>query len=155
MKNLVQVFLTALLLYCFAFVPATHAEDGMVLYVKEGCSHCAKVEAFIEEHSLGDTLTIRDIVLDAEASEEYTAFMDEQDVPLEERGAVPVLTYGGNKWISGDTPIIDYLAEINDITIEKAKADGSSNALIIAGAVIVLVVFGYGIVNRPHVRKNG
>jgi glutaredoxin len=152
-KSIVFAGIGTVLLFLFSAVPMARSEDKPTLYVREGCAHCAKVEAFLDEHSLTDTVVIRDIILDPKASEDYTAFMEEQNVPLSEQGAVPVLVYDGDKWISGDTPIIEYLADVNNIKLEDPQTEGSNIALMAAGGIIVLVVFGYGIVGRMHGSK--
>lgn len=152
MKQIVRV-LCFLSIVAFAVCTAlpVKAVDKPILYVKEGCAHCAKVEAFIEDHSLGDTLEIQDVVLDDDAAEAYTSFMEEAEVPSSQQG-VPFLVYEDNKWLSGDAPIIEYLAKVNNIEI-KDETEGGSLVLIIAGGAAVLGIVGYGIVNAIHDRK--
>ncbi len=125
------------------------------LYVREGCSHCATVKAFMSANGIEDQVIVRDIIEDPKASEDYTSFMEANEVPLSERGAVPVLTYDENKWITGDTPIITYLAEKHDIELpEKNTSNNDNDLLLVLGGSIILIIVGYGIAkNVKSARK--
>lgn len=130
----------------------TTQSQGLVLYVQEGCGHCAKVEAFIETNDLAGEIEIKDVSADPGASEEYTAFFDAAGVPLEERG-VPLLVYGGSEYLTGDAPIIDYLKEQFGIVDEKKTYSGSEIALLAGGTVFIGAILGYGIVKVVNGRK--
>jgi glutaredoxin len=124
------------------------SEQNMVLYVQEGCNHCAKVEEFLEENGLIDELTIRDTSVDPDASEEYVNELERLGVPLEESG-VPMLVYDGDQYLTGDTPIISLLEERYEIkTPEDDPLITSTSDYITLGAGVLFVggILGYGIV---------
>ena len=152
-KLSLKVMAAVCLLIVTSAVSPVSAVSKPILYVKEGCSHCAKVEAFIEQYGLGETIEIKDVVLEPEASEDYTKFMEEQNVPAAEQG-VPFLVYGDMEWLSGDTPIIKYLAEENDITIEDTS-EGSNVALLATGGIFVIGIVGYGVFSGIFNSVNG
>lgn len=128
-------------------VPAT-------LYVRTGCSHCEKVEEFLLTNNLSDAVTIRDVSVDDGANIEYTQFMRDNNVPEVDQG-VPFLVYDDGQWLSGDQPIIDWLAEKYGITVEEPiRALDTSDYLILGvGAVVVAVIVGYGIMNVINGKK--
>ncbi|MDD3661509.1 MAG: glutaredoxin domain-containing protein [Candidatus Dojkabacteria bacterium] len=134
-----------------AGIPTVYAQQ-YTLYVQEGCTHCAKVEAFIEENGLEEEFAIRDVLIDTEAGEEYTAFLDEEAVPLQQRG-VPLMVYDGGQWLSGGVPIIDFLRERHGIE-EPEDPVGSDDILLLGGgAIIIAAIVGYGVVNSLHGKK--
>ena len=129
------------------------AEGEMILYVQEGCGHCEKVEEFIEENDLGEEIVSKNTSIDPGASEEYTDFLDAQEVPLEERG-VPVLVYDEDQYLIGDSLIISYLSEKYGIEEEERPSyDQSDYLLLFVGGGIVFAIVGYGIFNTIQSSK--
>lgn len=137
------ILLVALLLSTF-LAAKTFAADEVILYVQEGCNYCAKVEEFIDENSLGDDILIKDILLDEAASEEYTQFFDENEVPLEDRG-VPLLVDENGEWYTGDTPIISFFRDRYGIEVEPREMETTDLILLVVGGAIALSVVGYGV----------
>ena len=130
--------------------------DQMVLYVQEGCSHCAKVEAFIEENGLEGEFIIKDTSVDEGASEEYVEDLERLGVSLEESG-VPMLVYDNDQYLTGDTPIISFLQERFSITPSddgEIVADASDVVILTAGVLFVGGILGYGIVKIVNDRKS-
>lgn len=154
-RNIIKstLFATIAVFFSLCFLNTCFADEDLVLYVREGCSHCKKVENFMKEHSLEDKIEVRDLSFDLGASEAYTDFMERNEVPLDQRGAVPILTYGESGWVSGDTPIIEYLAKKYDIEIEKRSPQKTNDMLYVGGGTVFALVVGYGIVNMVNERK--
>lgn len=137
----------SVMLCCGIFATVVRAEDDLILYVQEGCGHCAKVEKFIEDNELGGVITIRDTIIDPGASEEYTEYLDSKEVPVDQRG-VPLLVINGADHRIGDSPIISYLQEAFGIE-EKESTDieREDAVLLVFGGGVVVSIFGYGIYN--------
>ncbi|MBD3244499.1 MAG: hypothetical protein GF335_00715 [Candidatus Moranbacteria bacterium] len=88
-------------------------KDFYYLFVGETCPHCRKVEEFIQENKLKESLDIK--ILEVTFHEENVKFYDEAEEKCQENlgGSVPVL-YHNEKCILGDTPIIDELRKISE-----------------------------------------
>lgn len=153
MKKLLAIFLCGVVMALF-FVRPAFAEDVMTLYVKEGCPHCAKVEQYIQDNSLESHFNIRNVTTDSGADQEFTAFMEASNVPEMSQG-VPFLVYDGTQWISGDQPIIDFVAQRYGLKAEDTKVSFSSSdyVTIIIGGLVVTFIIGYGIFNVINARK--
>ena len=130
----------------------TTDQGPLILYVQTGCTHCAKVEAFIEENGIGGNIPIRDVSVDEGASEEFTALLDSQNVPLDSRG-VPLLVHDGTEIISGDVPIIEYLRQTFDIPEESLSFSTTDFVMLGAGGVVALGVVAYGVYNGVYGNK--
>lgn len=115
----------------------------LILYVRQGCGHCSKVKAFISNNDLDDEVEIKDLGVDEGAVEEFNQFLDDNEVPIEERG-VPVLRYEDDRWAMGDTPIIEYLRDRYDIKEDK---DWTETILLVGGTAVLTLFLGYGVYN--------
>lgn len=131
-------------------------EEKALLFVEEGCPYCRKVEEFITDKSLDTKVDIRDIRKDPANAALYNQKFDEAQVPLEQRGGVPVL-FDGSQYFSGADEIIRYLGTKYQVPYEdylsdseEANNDGDDShsnrvvfgilaiGLLVAGGVIVL-----------------
>ncbi len=128
---------------------AVEESEKITLYVQTGCPHCNEVEKFIEENELEDHFEIYNISTNDQALNQYNSFWERVDAPISSRG-VPIIVYGNDEFVSGDTFIIDYLKERFEIEDEFSSDDAF---LLIGGAVIVAFVVGYGIVSAGNARK--
>ena len=141
------------------------AAEEVIVYVSEGCPHCQIVEQFIDKNDLADNLVIKNVTLDDDVGQEFTDFLDQKEVPYEERG-VPMMIYSDNEWISGDTPIIDVLKErfdlhesvnnepsdITDVDEDRQLGTGDMLAVTV-GAFVLAIIVGYGIFNAIDARR--
>lgn len=93
------IFLLALFLSKVASAEA----EPMVLYVGEGCLHCAEVEQFLEERGLYQSCTIevKEVYFNRGNAQELTRLFEEHNIPLMQRG-VPTLLAEGKFYIGGD-----------------------------------------------------
>jgi glutaredoxin len=146
---------TLLILITFVLIPSgIYAQEGIdkpVIYVREGCSHCAAVESFLEKNDLLSTVEIVETYNNEENQTELDSMFDEFDIPLNERG-VPFMVYNNSsELLGGDTPIISYLADLNGVEVVEVDTslptDTSNNGILIFGGFITLAVVGYGIYN--------
>ncbi|MEA3357048.1 MAG: glutaredoxin [Patescibacteria group bacterium] len=134
------------------------AGEELIIYVSEGCPHCKKVEEYIAENDLDDEVIIKNTTVEEDAREEFTNFLDENEVPYEERG-VPMMIYDDGEWLAGDSPIIEVLSEKFSIdgnvsAVEHERETNSGDLMIIVGGAFVLaLVVGYGIFNAIDARR--
>ncbi|MBN2100775.1 hypothetical protein JW710_02685 [Candidatus Dojkabacteria bacterium] len=152
------------LLGLFVMNGVVHAKpEDLVIYVSEGCPHCAKVEEFIEENNLEDNFEIKNVTVDGGVAEEYTNFVQDNDLPLEEQGT-PTLVYKDGddlRWVVGDTPIISFIEENYDVdnstedTSEDEKISTEDIVILVVGGIIVSSVLGYGIFKSVNDRRKG
>lgn len=136
------------------FIPSTifaqEVESSKpTMYIREGCSHCAAVEAFLEENELIDEVNIMETYNNEENQAELDQWFERLSVPTNQMG-VPFMVYeDGTKYLGGDTPIISYFSELFDIEITeedtKLPTSSSDSAILMIGALVMLGVVGYGI----------
>lgn len=139
-----RFLLTIFLLITLSFIPSKiiaqeeNAGD-LVLYVSEGCPHCANVENFIEENNLTGEIEVKDMSADHEAAAEYNLKCDKAGIALDERG-VPLL-FDGEEYIDGDSPIIAYLSGKFNISVDDDTDEGNKRAvLLILGMGVMLAI---------------
>lgn len=160
------LFLSSARLYRIA------GQEKMTLYVSTGCPHCAKVELFINKNEIEESFEIRNVTTDLDAAADLTELFEKSELPLNEQGT-PALEYDDGQLVTGDVPIMELLSEKYDIDYdpeeyedegEAADNDDDSNnnntqlstgdyVILIAGAVIVSFVVGYGIVKVVNERR--
>lgn len=147
MNNVKTVIIAWLAFGFLSVISPVRAQESLVLYVQEGCGHCAKVEKFIEDNELSGDIEIKDTILDPGVSEEYTEYLDSKEVPVEDRG-VPLLVIDGNDHKIGDTPIISYLRDVFGIEEDtQPSVETGDTVLLLFGGGVVVSIFGYGVVN--------
>ncbi len=90
-----------------------HTNGSYVLFVAQGCTHCAVVEHYLSEQSLpeGSTIEIQDIRVDTQALSQYQKVSTQLGIPLAEQG-VPLLLTPDNRGIQGDTAIVAYFDSV-------------------------------------------
>jgi glutaredoxin len=134
------------------------AAEEMTLYISTGCPHCAEVERFLKKHNLEEDIKIKNITEDEGVAEEYSDFVEENDISSRQQGTPTLVSISGGEeddfeWVVGDEPIIEFLAEKYDIELENESAPIGDYLLLGIGAVIVSFVIGYGIVNVVNGKK--
>ncbi len=122
-------------------------QERLILYVSTGCPHCARVEEFISNNDLEEKITIRNITTDEGAAEEYSDFVEENQIPMDEQGTPTLIYLDGEDfdWVVGDTPIEDFLSDKYDIEQEDS-AQASDYFVMGFGLIFVSFILGYGIV---------
>ena len=82
--------------------------NGIVLYYGDGCPHCAIVEEYIKENSIGDKIsfTQKEVYYNQNNAKELEAKAKICGLPADSIG-VPFL-WDGEKCLIGDQPIIDF-----------------------------------------------
>lgn len=143
-----------ILLVCFAFPFISFAQESvtspdlldLTLYVRQGCSHCAKVEAFITKYNIVDNVVIRDTFENQGYTDELNGYFDKFKIEEGARG-VPFLVINGIEYKAGDTPIIEYLTDTFNITVVDEKYQTSTSDMIFLGigGLFLFAVLGYGI----------
>lgn len=139
-----------------------NAEAKMTLFVSTGCPHCIKVREFIDEYGIEDKVVVWNVHTDDGAAEKYTDFVAEHEIPPTEQGT-PTLIYDESKYVVGDTPIIDFLAERYELQENNHMSDDISDdddsmftvgdyVLFGIGLIVVLSIVGYGIVRLENGR---
>jgi len=120
-------------LFIFALFPfsagANHEvpEGDYFLFVAAGCSHCAAVEAYLEDQELPDelTLTTYDIYADHSHASLFNQMTDSLGIPVVQRG-VPLLIAPGNRVLIGDVSIIDFFDSVlRHIASDAETADAA------------------------------
>lgn len=107
----------------------------MILYVGEGCPHCAAVEEFLAEKGYYDkcSIEVKEVYFNRGNAQELTALFEEHNVPLLQRG-VPTLLAEGKLYIDGDR-IRNYLSGL--VITEEPSCEQPNLLLpaLIAGAL--------------------
>jgi glutaredoxin len=120
--------------------------DKPILFVREGCPHCAKVDSFMNEYSLTDQVERVETLNNNEEIALMEEWFDHFELPANQRG-VPFMVVDNDTYYAGDTPIIQYLADQNDIEIvaEEYQATMSDTVILLVGGGFLAAVLGYGI----------
>jgi len=94
-----------------------------IIYVGDGCPHCANVEAYVEKNDLEKFLPVvfKEIYYNRENAQEFNKVADRIGAPMNRRG-VPFMVYGSQYWI-GDRPIIEVLEN----AYQNVKAEEEEN----------------------------
>jgi glutaredoxin len=129
-------------------ISATTAAPSPVLtlYVREGCTHCAAVKAFIAKYNITDKVKTVETLNIPAAEAELNTWYDKFQVATADRG-VPFLVIDGKSYLEGDTPIIDYLTKTFNITVVADTTPTSTTDIVfvVAGGLILFSILGYGI----------
>jgi len=134
MKKLLTVILPVAFLV-FGLFSSVWAQEEIKIFVGEGCLHCAKVEKYVSDNNLQNKLNIKfyEIYSNKENALLFNQICDQKGIPLTERG-VPMLIKG-DKYILGDRPIIEFLAQYDSqgdqgqFLDETTKQNKSNNRL--------------------------
>jgi len=98
-----------------------YTQSEMVIYVGDGCSHCAKVEAHVEEMDYENIfdLEFKEIYFDRGNALEYNQEASRLGLPITQRG-VPMMVVE-NGYLSGDRPI-NYFLDAQNAMLEAKNA---------------------------------
>lgn len=145
MKNLI---ISLILLLTIPFtVFAQEVGDKPILYVREGCVHCAKVDAFLEKNNLKDTVVIKETFNNEANQKELGEWFTKLNVTDPNQQGVPFLVVDEKTYFVGDAPIIEYIANKNNIVVEVEEYQSSTadSIFLVVGGLLLFGVLGYGI----------
>lgn len=120
--------------------------DKPILFVRQGCPHCAKVDAFMTEYNLSSQVERKETLNNQTNLDLMDDWFDHFDVAQAQRG-VPFLVVDNETYYAGDTPIIQYMADQNDIEVKAEEYESSmSDTLVLGlGGIFLAAVLGYGV----------
>jgi len=129
MSELFQKILAGLFLIIFCigisvsqYVFAADLAGKVVFFWGRGCSHCAKVDAYVKKNNLDEIFNIerKEIYFNEKNREEFNRLCDEHNLELDERG-VPMAVING-ECVIGDKLIIDKLNnEISELPAQNQE----------------------------------
>jgi glutaredoxin len=130
-------------------VNAQTVGDKPLLYVREGCSHCAKVKAFLDKYNLNDKVKILETFNNEANTKELDSWFVKLNVTDPNEKGVPFLVVDDKTYLVGDVPIIEKLSKDNNITIDVTEYQSSTSDTIflVIGGFVLFGVLGYGIVS--------
>ncbi len=103
--------LTILLASLFIFASESYsASSGLVLYVSSDCPHCQNLKKFIADHKVEDKIHFQEKEIHDPKNLDDLVNACERCGILQNQVGVPLLT-DGQRCITGDEDIIDYLAK--------------------------------------------
>ena len=112
------------------------ANQTPVLFVGQGCPHCAKVKEFLNKNNI--KVPIKEIYFDKTNRELFLQVIKSCKIPQNQAG-VPLLQVDKNRCIVGDNPIIAYFKN-QTMTPNKNKTKPSPASLtllaVISGALV-------------------
>ncbi len=86
------------------------AESGIVYFYSQSCSHCAKVQAFLEENNIDQTVSfVKKEISNSANAAEFGEKAEECSIAENQRG-VPML-YSEGKCFLGDSQVIGFFQE--------------------------------------------
>ena len=123
-----------LMLFCVGinvsqYISTASASEKVIFFWGQGCSHCSKVDAYVQKNNLDEVFDIerKEIYFDEENREEFTRLCDGHNLELNERG-VPMAVING-KCVIGDKPIIDQLNNgISESPLQESEPSGVAQA---------------------------
>lgn len=151
MKKLFVYLIAVLSLTLFlpSFANAQEVGDKPLLYVRQGCPHCAKVEAFLDKYNLNDTVKMIETYNNEANTNELNSWFTKLNVTDPNQQGVPFLVVDDKTYFVGDEPIIQYLAAQHNITIDPNEYQSSTadSVFLLIGGLVLFGVIGYGIYN--------
>jgi cytochrome c biogenesis protein CcdA/glutaredoxin len=92
-----------------------------VIYVGDGCPHCAKVEEHVEQNDYDEIFDVefKEVYHDSDNATEFNKVAEAYGIDLLKRGVPAMVVHG--QYIVGDTPINDYF----DDQYDKLELDGA------------------------------
>lgn len=148
MKKLIIGIFLSLAILVTSINSVSAADTKYKLYIRQGCPHCAKVEAFLKDNNLEDKVQYIE-TLNNEANQKA---MDEDfkkyGVTDPNQIGVPFLVVDDKTYYVGDKPIIEFFAGKYNIDISKLDEYQSSSADILFlgfGGLAVIAIVGFGI----------
>src|SRR5688572_4957695 len=91
MKKILIALVLSLALLLPAAVNAQTIGDKPILYVREGCPHCAKVKAFLSKYNLTDSLEIKETFNNPANTAEMESWFKKLNVTDPNEKGVPFL----------------------------------------------------------------
>ncbi len=145
-KILIALVLSFALLFPLT-VKAQEVGDKPLLFVRKGCSHCAKVDAFLIKYNLQDKVKKLETLNNEENTKQLNSWFTKLKVTDPNQQGVPFLVIDDKTYFVGDAPIIEYLAKQNNITIDAQEYQSSpADTLFLAvGGLLLFGVLGYGV----------
>jgi glutaredoxin len=140
-----KLILTIIIL-SLSILPTFAQDTPPIIYVREGCPHCAKVKEFVSANDIETEVQY----IETYNNEENQALMDSEferlNVPQASRG-VPFMVYDQDQYEIGDVPIIEYLANKHEIEIvEPEYSTAAADYLFLGlGGLFILGILGYGV----------
>lgn len=127
----------------FQIASAQGNKDKITIFEAIGCTHCLKLDEFIQQNNLEKIFNIekKEIRFNRQSAEEFNRLADQFNIPLEQRGTPSALIDG--QFIVGDQPIIKSLKEkIKNLPLTSPNNNiiNSSKKLtlpLVTGAAIV------------------
>ncbi len=118
-----------------------------IMYGRADCPHCTNVKNFMASNEIEDQYEYKEIINNEENQAEFTAWLDHFEIPADQRG-VPFMVVDEQTYLFGDTPVIEYFAEKNNIEVsDEYKASGSDTIFLVIGGLVMASVFGYAILS--------
>jgi len=131
-------FLFLSFLPSFVFAQELNNNDKAILFYGDGCPHCMKVEGYLDENNLIDTLDRKEIYHNSENAQEFNKICEEEGIDFMNRG-VPFL-YSEGECFVGDKQIISYFESKDENTKANEVKEGFSKNLtipVLLGAALV------------------
>ena len=121
-------------------------ELPLKMYVRQGCTHCAKVKEFLNTNNLKDKVTELETYNNTENQKMLDEEFKKYDVPNEQRG-VPFMVVSDTEYLVGDQPIIQYFADKYNIKVEDQsyQSSPSDTIFLVLGGTVLYAVLGYGL----------
>lgn len=128
------------------------AQTKYVLFVREGCPHCAKVKEFISSNNLGANVEYVETLNNPNNQERMRLEEERVGIAENQQGAVPFMAFDNGDYLRGDRDIVEFLADRYDVVVPDGLQDGTSTyksspadyALLGFGALVLVGIIGYG-----------
>ncbi|MBI2356925.1 glutaredoxin family protein [Candidatus Dojkabacteria bacterium] len=145
MKKILTI-IAGIFFLLFSLAPLYAEEAPLKLYVREGCQHCAKVKAFLNQYSLNDKVEIIETLNNQENIDKLDAEFKKYNAPQSDQG-VPFMIVSDTEYLVGDQPIIKYFSDKYDIVVKEPeyKSSATDTVFMIIGGTALLAVLGYGL----------
>lgn len=129
------------------FVNAQEVGDKPILFVRKGCPHCAKVEAFLDKYNLRENVEFKETFNNEANTKEMGDWFTKLNVTDPNQRGVPFLVVDDKTYYVGDIPIIEYLAEKNNIEVDVSEYQSSmaDTIFLVVGGLVLFGVVGYGL----------
>lgn len=146
MKRILSVIATVFFFTLSTTSTFAAEEAKLDLYVRQGCSHCAKVQLFLNTNDLNDKVNRIETFNNADNQKKLEDIFKKYNVPAENQG-VPFMVLSETEYLVGEPPIVNYFAEKYNIEIkeEEYKSSTSDTIFMVLGGSVMLAVLGYGL----------
>lgn len=144
-----KILFTLLIIFLFPFVANAQSTvgDKPILYVREGCPHCEKVDAFLEKNNLKNFVIRNETFNNEEKQKELEAWFVKLNVTDVNQKGVPFLVIDDKTYFVGDVDIIKYIAGKNNIVVQEPQYQASTadTIFLAVGGIVLFGVIGYGV----------